>query len=94
MLTLAANAQSSCAVRVGWLCLLAAHTGLARLAALANPNNGTTAFIKNYTSQLRYGEPTGTCKTVERSQEEQRYRHYRLQQTRKLVNFDYLALPL
>ncbi|WP_417704388.1 hypothetical protein, partial [Rheinheimera aquimaris] len=66
--------------------LLAAYSGLARLAALANPNNGELLLIKNYTSQLRYGEPTGTCKTVERSQEEQRYRHHRLQQTHKLAN--------
>jgi len=58
--------------------LLAAYTGLARLAALATPNNGKATVIKNYTSQLRYGEPTGTCKTVKRSQEEQRYRHHRL----------------
>ncbi|WP_445424880.1 hypothetical protein [Alishewanella sp. HL-SH06] len=35
--------------RVGWLCLLAAHTGLARLAALANLNNGKLLLIKNYT---------------------------------------------
>jgi len=45
--SLASNAQSSCAVRVGWLCLLAAHTGLSRLAALANPNNGKLLLIKN-----------------------------------------------
>jgi len=43
--------------------LLAAYTELSRLAALANLNNGKLLFIKNYTSQLRYGEPTGTCKT-------------------------------
>jgi hypothetical protein len=84
-----ANAQSSCAVRVGWLCLLAAHTELARLAALASPNNGTLLLIKNYTSQLRYSEPTGTCKTVKRSQEEQRYRHNRLQQTHKWANLTF-----
>ncbi|WP_445769034.1 hypothetical protein [Rheinheimera sp.] len=41
-----ANAQSSCAVRVGCLCLLAAYTGLARLAALANPNNGKLHLLK------------------------------------------------
>ncbi|MDX1526951.1 MAG: hypothetical protein R3273_12010 [Pseudidiomarina maritima] len=46
---MAYNAQSSCAVRVGWLCLLAAHTGLSRLAALANLNNGKLLLIKNYT---------------------------------------------
>jgi|TARA_R110000796_G_scaffold188624_1_gene305556 hypothetical protein len=67
--------------------LLAALTGLARLAALANLNSSTAAYIKNYTSQLRYGEPTGTCKTIERSQE--RYRLHRLQQTRKLANFTF-----
>ncbi|GAB60755.1 hypothetical protein RNAN_3782 [Rheinheimera nanhaiensis E407-8] len=69
--------------------MLAAHTGLARLAALANPNSGRLLLIKNYTSQLRYGEPTGTCKTTERSHKEQRYRHNRLQQTRKLANFTF-----
>ncbi|WP_235357797.1 hypothetical protein, partial [Arsukibacterium ikkense] len=47
------NAQSSCAVRVGCLCLLAAHTGLARLAALVNPNNGKLlVFIKKLTKSL------------------------------------------
>src|SRR5690606_34964875 len=58
LLTLKASARyaSPC------LCLLAAYTGLARLAALANPNSGTAACIKNDTGQLRYGEPTGTCK--------------------------------
>jgi hypothetical protein len=44
--------------------LLAACTKLARLAALANPNNDKLLLIKNYTSQLRYGEPTGACKTI------------------------------
>jgi hypothetical protein len=69
--------------------LLAANTGFARLAALANPNNGKLLLIKNNTSQLRYGEPTGTCKTVKRSPKEQRYRHNRLQQTHKLANLTF-----
>jgi hypothetical protein len=40
--------------------LVATHTELARLAALANPNNGTLHLFKNYSGQLRYGEPAGT----------------------------------
>ncbi|MCL1091186.1 hypothetical protein L2744_16570 [Shewanella profunda] len=69
--------------------MLAAQTELARLAALANLSNGTAAVIKNYTGQLRYGEPTGTFKTVKRSHEEQRYRYNRLQQTCKQMNFTF-----
>jgi len=53
------------------------------------PKQRQAAFIKNYTSQLLYGEPTGTCKTVKRSQEEQRYRHNRLPQTHKLAKFNF-----
>ncbi|WP_445772070.1 hypothetical protein [Rheinheimera sp.] len=34
---------------VAWLALLAAYNGLARLAALANLNNGKLLLIKNYT---------------------------------------------
>jgi len=43
--------------------LLAAHTELARLAALANLNIGTAACIKNQTGQVRYCEMAGTFKT-------------------------------
>jgi len=80
------NAQSKRAVRVALPLLVSSLNRTFAACRTSKPEQRQAAFIKNYTSQLRYGEPTGTCKTNERSQEEQRYRHRRLLQTRKLAS--------
>jgi len=67
------NAQSSCAVRVGWLCLLAAHTVLSRLAALANLNNGRLLLIKTKPVNCETTRQLEPVKLFKRSHKEQRH---------------------
>tara|TARA_R110002126_G_scaffold288439_2_gene442148 strand:+ start:364 stop:585 length:222 start_codon:yes stop_codon:yes gene_type:complete len=66
--------------------LLAAYTELARLAALANPNNGRLLLLKTKPAKCDTASQPEPVKLFKRSQEEQRYRHHHLQQTHKLAN--------
>jgi len=59
--------------------LLAAYTALARLAALANPNNGRLLVLKTKPANCDTASQPEPVKLTKRSQEEQRYRHHRLQ---------------
>jgi hypothetical protein len=69
--------------------LLAAYTGLARLAALANPNNGKLLLLKTTPASCDTASQPEPVKLFKRSHKEQRYRHHRLQQTHKRANLTF-----